>query len=509
MSTNTNNSQTPKAEGEKSAIRKYIWPIENHELSKFLFTTLLMFCILFVQNLIRAQKDSIVNTMIGTEVIAFLKFWGVVPAAIIMAMLYVKLISRFRGEYVFYMIISGFLAFFILFAFYIFPNHEKLHISKEYSGQLIMAYPNLKWFILLFSKWGFSLFYVMAELWPNAAFSLLFWQFTNSVTTIDESKRFYPLFGLFGQTGLVFAGLFLENSSSVNNYLTKKFDLNISNDILSVQSTLSLVIVLTICALIVFWYLNHKVLKHAQINLSAKKAKMSMRESFALVLNSRYIRLIALLLLCYGMAINLVEGPWKNQISIVYPDEELYKMRFGGYLKYTGFLTILFVLIGSNLVRFMGWKSAAIITPVMVFTTGLGFFSIANFDSVLVILGLSLFNPATLAISMGAIQNVISKSTKYTLFDSTKEMAYVPLDEELKTKGKAAVDVIGIKLGKSISAMIQMLIFTLIPTATYGSISIYLMTMFSIVCFVWIWAVLQLGREYKKEVAKNSHSEVY
>ena len=79
-----------------------------------------------------------------------------------------------------------------------------------------------------------------------------------------------------------------------------------------------------------------------------------------------------------------------------------------------------------------------------------------------------------LAVLIGAIQNVFSKSSKYTFFDSTKEMAYVPLEDELKTKGKAAADMIGTKLGKSASAFVQSMIFIIIPTATYHSISTFL-----------------------------------
>ena len=159
----------------------YVWPISRAEAPKFLFITLLMFCILGIQNLIRAMKDSVINTMIGTETISFLKFWGVLPAAFLITIVYVKLVSVMKGENIFYLIMSVFLGFFLLFAFYLFPNHELIHLNPETVNNLVESYPNFKWFILLLSKWSFSLFYIIAELWPNAIFALLFWQFVNKI----------------------------------------------------------------------------------------------------------------------------------------------------------------------------------------------------------------------------------------------------------------------------------------------------------------------------------------
>ena len=83
-----------------------------------------------------------------------------------------------------------------------------------------------------------------------------------------------------------------------------------------------------------------------------------------------------------------------------------------------------------------------------------------------------------LIVSLGALQGMLSKATKNALFDPTIQMAYVPLDQasaalllreckvserntlllacqESKVKGKAAIDVLGSRLGKSGCALLQ------------------------------------------------------
>ena len=134
------NSNTPESLSPPSKYGEfldYVWPISKSEAPKFLFVTLLMFCILGIQNLIRAMKDSIINTMIGTETTAFLKFWGVLPAAFLITIVYVKMVSVMKGENIFYLIMSTFLSFFVLFAFVLFPNHEAIHISQSTADNLI------------------------------------------------------------------------------------------------------------------------------------------------------------------------------------------------------------------------------------------------------------------------------------------------------------------------------------------------------------------------------------
>ena len=59
-----------------------------------------------------------------------------------------------------------------------------------------------------------------------------------------------------------------------------------------------------------------------------------------------------------------------------------------------------------------------------------------------------------MAVFIGVAQNILSKSAKYSLFDPCKEMAYILLDQDSKTKDKVAVDIIENPLGKSGGSLI-------------------------------------------------------
>ena len=77
-------------------------------------------------------------------------------------------------------------------------------------------------------------------------------------------------------------------------------------------------------------------------------------------------------------------------------------------------------------------------------------------------------------------------------------MAYIPLSKELRTKGKAAAEVVGAKLGKSLGAFVQSAIFVLVPTATFDSIAPMLMVVFVLVMILWLMDVKKLNEEYTK-----------
>ena len=90
----------------------------------------------------------------------------------------------------------------------------------------------------------------------------------------------------------------------------------------------------------------------------------------------------------------------------------------------------------------------------------------------------------------------MSKSTKYSLFDPTKEMAYVPLDQESKVKGKAAIDVVGARLGKSGGALINQGL--IIALGSLAAITPYVAGILFLIIFAWIYSAKSLGKLYGK-----------
>merc|ERR1712070_1324895 len=137
-------------------------------------------------------------------------------------------------------------------------------------------------------------------------------------------------------------------------------------------------------------------------------------------------------------------------------DPAAYSAFMGAFSSTTGGVTLFMMLAGQRILKKFGWGVAAAVTPVTLLATGCVFFSLVLKPGVWAPLcGALGTTPLMLAVIVGAMQNILSKASKYSLFDPCKEMAYIPLDAEQKSKGKAAIDVIGNPLGKSGGSFVQ------------------------------------------------------
>ncbi|PCJ27159.1 MAG: AAA family ATPase [Rickettsiales bacterium] len=500
--------ENSKKTGFLAELRKIFWPIEWHENKKFIPMALMMACILFNYATLRSVKDGLVVTHIGPEAISFLKTYVVLPSAIMMMIAYAKLCNMMSQQKVFYTVTSFFLGYIAFFAFVLYPNPEAFHPSASTISALIEEYPNFQWFIKIAGNWSYASFYTISELWGSMMLSLLFWQFANQITKTDEAKRFYSMFGLLGNVALPLVALTL--------WFFMSEDTHIVPDDVKLIPVLCITIVSGLTILFLYSWINRNVLTDPALcdqekpnSTKKKKAKLSLGESFKMIFTSKYLGLIAMLVLSYGVSINLVEGVWKAKIHELHPTVEAYTSYMGTFQAYQGFVAIFFMLVGSNILRRVSWQTAAIFTPIMILCTGLAFFSFIFFGDTM---GLQVAaflgtGPLAMVVMIGMAQNVLSKGVKYSLFDSTKEMAYIPLDDEMKTKGKAAVDVIGGRFGKSGGGIIQSTFFILMPAASFTEATPIFASIFFGIVVLWVFVVRALGKEYNKKLLRQEMLE--
>ncbi|XP_059640185.1 plastidic ATP/ADP-transporter-like [Cornus florida] len=467
--------------------------IELVTLKKIVPLGLMFFCILFNYTILRDTKDVLVVTAKGSsaEIIPFLKTWVNLPMAVGFMLWYTKLSNVLSKQALFYTVIVPFIAFFGAFGFVLYPLSNYFHPTALADKLLATLGPRFLGPLAIMRIWSFCLFYVMAELWGSVVISVLFWGFANQITTVEEAKRFYPLFGLGANVALVFSGRTVKYFSN----LRKNLGPGVDGWAVSLKAMMSIVVLMGLVICFLYWWVNKFVPLPTRSMKKKEKPKMGTMESLKFLVSSRYIRDLATLVVAYGISINLVEVTWKSKLKAQFPSPNEYSSFMGDFSTATGIATFTMMLLSQWIFNKYGWGVAAKITPTVLLLTGVGFFSLILFGGPLApAIGNLGMTPLLAAVYVGAMQNIFSKSAKYSLFDPCKEMAYIPLDEDTKVKGKAAIDVVCNPLGKSGGALIQQ--FMILTFGSLANSTPYLGGILLVIVLAWLAAAKSLDTQF-------------
>ena len=468
------------------------------------------FFINFNFNILRNLKDSLVITAesSGAEVIPFIKVWVLLPMAVLVTLIFTRLVNNFSREKVFNIMAGGFLGFFFLFTFVLYPARSFIHPDQTAEWLTSVLPIGFKGLIAMLHYWSFTLFYVLAELWGSIVFAVLFWGFANEVTKVTEAKRFYGLIGIGANFSGIAAGqisIFLS-PTRYNPHIPFGHD---AWEQALILSTLA-VLVSGVAILITFRWLNSRpaIKEHVaiedKIEKETPKPKMSLRQNFAYLAQSRYLIAIALVVLCYNIVINLTEVVWKAQVKELYPNTNDYYIYMSKISTIMGVIaTLMALFVSGNSLRKCGWTFTAMIPPAILLVTSVGFFSFLLFkDPLGLLVGFLGTTPLALAVLFGSAQNCLSRASKYTLFDATKELAFIPLDRESKLKGKAAIDGVGSRMGKAGGSIVYQGL--LVCFGTLSATTPYVAVILLGAITAWMLAVRSLGRRF---TALVSHHE--
>jgi len=287
-----------------------------------------------------------------------------------------------------------------------------------------------------------------------------FWSLTNSIYTTQEGKSWYGFVGTGGLIGGVLGGW-------VSAMLIKYTPLQTPDLLLTAAATIIIIFVLT-------W-----IMGEAGIFCEVDEAVRIVEPNsggWRIVRHSRYLFLIAAILLLAQLASPLVEYQFLNSVEVSYAEREAR----------TAFLSLFFALMGAVSImvnlgitplvhRYLGAIAGLLVQPLMIWIFSLCFF----FQSTLFFAGAT---------------KISDRAMSYSINRASKELLYVPVGSVLIYQAKAWIDMFGYRLFKVAGSVLILLFTQWLPF----TVSLPQLSWFTVsICIIWIILISVLRHDYQ------------
>ena len=154
-----------------------------------------------------------------------------------------------------------------------------------------------------------------------------------------------------------------------------------------------------------------------------------------MVLQSRYLGLLALLIIVVQISINLVDYEYNRFLAHSYPATDARTQIIGRIYAAIDFGSISLQVLTGVILKYAGVGGTLVAIPVVLAAAVSAFVAIPRFLSI-------------------AVGKVLSKALDYSLFRAAKEILYIPLDYDAKTRGKAVVDMLVYRFAKGLASAV-------------------------------------------------------
>ena len=503
----------------------------------------LFFFMAYNNALLDSLKDTLTVTALGgAEQIPFLTVWAVLPCSILFVLGFSALSTRLPRRTLFNATLGLFLGFYAVFTYILFPLRAQLAPTELtnalmavmpvglHGGVAVRFYPRPGHSLPLPSdsrlaahlshhqvlhNWTFTLFYCFSELWGDVVLSLLFWGLANDITREEEAMLLYPLFGLGANVAQAVAGRVLKLLSVAPVYaagMSLAAKQAAGEAAWALQLRLLMVSVFVSGAAI---FALHAFIVRASAKWRAlapppeavatspsaaappgPKPRMRTRDAFKALSASPQILCLAAMSVAQGLSSNVFQVAWKTQLRQLYPDPSSYCAFMGDVATVSAVATFAAMLAAPSIFRRLGWTGAASVTPYCMIVLGWLFFglSIAAGAGVGASFGLSHASVLNVLVAGGAAVYVFEKAAKFSLFKPAEEVIYLGSSPEVKTQGKAAVDVCATQLGKAGGSIFQQAI-----VVAFGSLAraFHILALaHTTCCVIWLAAVGALAHHH-------------
>lgn len=479
-------------------IKNWFFPLKKNEWWLFAAMFMIVALININFNILRSARNALVVADQGGSAafIPYFELFGTFPASILMTWGISQLMRFFSLRFIFSITTTFFLAFFLVFAFWIYPHREAIQSLIEIK---LGSFFDLSRYKFALSHWPDLIFYIMAELWKVALLSVLFWGFINQYLSLEVAKRFYPPLMLGSSVGAILAGpitVFCSSHISWNLFALSSVQWQ--------HSLYLLTICMVLCGLLTM-YIFHILYKKLKLQepipsneieekVPFKKRLLSLSSSVKFLIKSPYLIGLLFIVIAEYVSYALGELIFLETLKKRFPTPADYCGYLGNLTLWVGILTAFSsVVVTPYLLQKFRWNYSALLTPVLMVLMTFAFFAAIYLGKIGIFPGTS---PLPFIVFLGSLHFCIGRSTKYTIFDTTKELAFIPLTKEAQVKGKLIIDGIGSRLGRGTSSLLSIALFTLVGGPSESAIFAGILA----TCFALLSvpAARYIGREFEK-----------
>jgi AAA family ATP:ADP antiporter len=286
-----------------------------------------------------------------------------------------------------------------------------------------------------------------------------FWSLTNSIYTTHEGRSWYGFVGTGGLVGGVAGGW-------VSAMLIKHTALQTPDLLLTAAGTIGIIFGLA--------WLMGRVGIYCEVDHVVRPQQMA-SGGWQILRHSRYLLLIAAILLMAQLVSPLVEYQFLNTVEAAYLEREARTAFLSLFFSVLGVISIAVNLGITPLIHhILGPIAGLLVQPLMICIFSWGFF----------------FQPT---LYFSAATKISDRALSYSINRASKELLYVPVDSVLIYQAKAWIDMFGYRLFK-VSGSILILLFTQWLPFT---ISVPQLSWFSVsICVIWMILVYLVRQDY-------------
>jgi len=453
-----------------------------------------MFFILFLANVFRVLKESLLIAHMGVESLSYIRILLQLPLSLLIIYVLATLKKKYTQQRIFNSVLWFYFFFMVVFTNLLYPYMEVLSLPLYLKTYLLHVAPALNKFIPVVDFWPLTLLYLLADLWPLLIYVNCFWELSNRLVSTQEASKIYPLYNVLGQSNLFLTGfvLYYLSSFSIKHYIS-----SLGFDFVRYVGNVAVLVI----AIVLLLY-NYVLANYDRFDRSDTAAKPKQRLSFTqtarLLWDNKHIANIFFCTLLYYAIICTIETLWFHSLAVHYTTSSL----IGGYQSQTllliGASTLFFALIGRYLLQKWGWYGVLQTLPYTMLISSLGLMGVYG----------ATLSPKsvwiTLYLSTGMY--VMAKSMKYTFFDVTKEMAYIPADEHLKFYGKLSADTLANSVGKVIGNVFPFLFFAIYWRRSFDGLAALCLSLLLVLlssCWIYIAARLRVSYQDMLKIRPN------